>query len=248
MSQNKTVVPGMGTTSPEHRFDTDQVKNESTRPTPKKTYCPEMEMNAPGYNAVQESTIVRPDINPKPIVGFLYSISRKGVGEYWPLYIGPNKIGRSNTSDICLSEGSVSEQHAELVIRKMKNPEKTIASITDYRSTCGTMINGTSISFNAHECFNNDIITIGDNYELLLILIDAKAMNLHVAENFIPIAPEETTPVNPYSKNMDTPFTDSNYNYNRTGSEFDFMNTPENRGTIPLDGPKPLDRGKTKIL
>lgn len=126
-------------------------------------------------------------VNVKPVVGFVYSISRQGVGEFWPLHIGANTIGTSPSCDICLREATVSAEHAVLVVRKMKNPEKTIASISDARSTNGTMVNGESLGFSAVECVNGDVITIGENYELVLLLIDTKALGLKVAENFIPL-------------------------------------------------------------
>lgn len=90
--------------------------------------------------------------NQKPIVGFLYSISKSMAGEFWPLHIGSNTIGRSANCDVSLGEATVSEEHAVLVVRQMKNPEKIIASICDSRSTCGTMINGESLGFDQREC------------------------------------------------------------------------------------------------
>lgn len=123
----------------------------------------------------------------KPILGFLYSISRQGIGEYWPLYLGPNTIGSSPNCNICLREATVSEQHAVLMVRRLKNPEKTIASLEDTRSTNGTMLNGESLSFTQVECKNGDIITVGESYELVVFLIDVNALGLKVAENFIPI-------------------------------------------------------------
>ena len=123
----------------------------------------------------------------KPVVGFMYSISRQGVGEYWPLHVGANTIGSTPNCDICLREATVSAEHAVLVVRKMKNPEKTIASISDARSTNGTMVNGESLGFSAVECVNGDVITVGESYELVLLLIDAKALGLKVADNFIPL-------------------------------------------------------------
>lgn len=123
--------------------------------------------------------------NQKPIVGFLYSISKSMVGEFWPLHIGSNSIGRSADCDVCLGEATVSEQHAVLVIRQMKNPEKIIASICDARSTCGTMINGESLGFDQRECYNGDIITIGEHYDLFFILIDSKQIGLSVCRDFL---------------------------------------------------------------
>lgn len=254
MSQNKTVVPGMSPFTQDNPSENVYVKNTTTGISSKKTYCPEMGMHAPGYESTQQNAgSNQKNVNEKPVVGFLYSISKRGIGEFWPLHVGPNKIGRSKKCDICLSEGSVSEEHAEVVIRNMKNPEKLVASITDYRSTCGTMINGVSIAFNAQECVTNDIITIGENYELLIILIDAKKMNLHVAENYIHVA-EENTPVNPYSKDNENqnPFPDMNYNYNNNTplkpTESNYYTGPETGGTVPLDGSKAVVHGNTILL
>lgn len=132
----------------------------------------------------------KPIVSGKPVVGFLYSVSHTAAGEYWPLHIGQNTIGQSPDSDIVLSEGTVSADHAVLVVRKMKKPEKVIASLSDARSTNGTMINGESLGFAAVECHNGDVITVGDNYELYLILIDAPTLGLSVSENFIEIEEE----------------------------------------------------------
>jgi pSer/pThr/pTyr-binding forkhead associated (FHA) protein len=122
----------------------------------------------------------------KPIVGFLYSVSRTAVGEYWPVHIGQNVIGSSSECDIVLNEGTVSQRHAILHINKMKKPEKVEATISDCQSTNGTMVNGNSVSVaRPPECVNGDIITIGENYELLFILIDVKAIGLTQSEEFI---------------------------------------------------------------
>lgn len=123
----------------------------------------------------------------KPIVGFLYSISRTPAGEFWPLQIGPNKIGTSPSSDILLPEGTVSQNHAVLVVRKLKSSGNVIASITDAQSTNGTMLNGESLGFNPVECHSGDKIVIGENYEMVLILIDTAKMGLSVSEGFMPL-------------------------------------------------------------
>jgi pSer/pThr/pTyr-binding forkhead associated (FHA) protein len=121
----------------------------------------------------------------KPIVGFLYSISRTRVGEFWPLQMGRNTIGQAEDSDILLAEGTVSSNHAVIVTRQIKSG--IIAAITDSQSTNGTMINGEPIGFSAEECHDGDIITIGNNYELVLILIDAEKRGLKVSQDFIPV-------------------------------------------------------------
>jgi len=131
----------------------------------------------------------------KPLVGFLYSVSRTPFGEYWPLYLGQNIIGRDSKCSIQLEEGTVSSEHALIMVRKMKKPEKLIASIVDARSTCGTMINGESLGFDQVECKNMDIITIGENYELLFILIDTSILNLSTSEDFVSAEANASSPM-----------------------------------------------------
>lgn len=183
MSQNKTVIPGL------------ENSNQATQgiiggtssyaPYAGETVVPDI---AP------DNVVGRTSLNSKPIVGFLYSISRTNSGEYWPLRVGPNSIGRSVSCDIYLPEGTVSEQHAEFVVRLMKNPEKVTAAIYDQRSTCGTMINGESLGFEPRECANGDIITIGDHYDLYVVLIDVKLLGLSVCQDFIPVDAEQFNP------------------------------------------------------
>lgn len=169
MSSNKTVIPGM-----ESSYEPTQESRGQQFPG-SGTYVPG-NLQTPAGTKMTE----------KPIIGFLYSVSRTPSGEFWPLHIGSNTIGRSSECDVCLSEGTVSEQHAVLVVRMMKNPEKVIASVCDARSTMGTMINGESLGFDQRECFNGDIITIGAHYDLYFILIDVKQIGLNVCRDFIP--------------------------------------------------------------
>lgn len=165
-------------------------RNTNQRPMSKGTVVPGMEFRT--YPPEEPKDNRTNEIN-KPVVGFFYSISRTGIGEYWPLHIGQNTIGNSSDCDIALYEGTVSAEHAILVVRKMKNPEKIIASISDARSTNGTMVNGESLGFSAVECTNGDIITIGESYELLLILIDVKSIGLNTSQNFICVKQSSTT-------------------------------------------------------
>lgn len=210
MSQNKTVVPGMENggqrrNNPHSNYYTDfYARDTQATGISKGTVVPGMQQNADNNRQpstggrVSDFMYSRPQSN-KPILGFLYSISRQGIGECWPLYLGPNTIGCSPTCNICLREGTVSREHAILMVRKLKNPEKTIASLEDTHSTNGTMLNGNSLSFSQVECKNGDIITIGENYELVVFLIDIKALGLKVAENFIPInEPEMPHPLYDY--------------------------------------------------
>lgn len=188
MSQNQTVFPGIGPDEGDYRENRQYHSgNYSYSRENNGTVFPGMDNNngetRPGNRRVsfRQST--------KPLVGFLYSISRTGFGEYWPIHIGPNVIGRSEKCDIVLSEGTVSEEHAVIVVRIMKNPQKLDVSISDERSSHGTMVNGESISSSRPiECKNGDIITVGECYQLYLILIDTKLLGLSVAENFINVS------------------------------------------------------------
>ncbi|MBQ6954262.1 MAG: FHA domain-containing protein [Bacteroidales bacterium] len=119
----------------------------------------------------------------KPVLGFFYSVSKSSFGEYWPLYLGPNSIGRNGNCDIVLNEGTVSAQHATLIIHKEDDGE-VYAGIKDNGSTHGVKVNGKSIRFDMASCNNMDIVKIGKNYELLFILVDAEKLGLKPAETF----------------------------------------------------------------
>lgn len=192
MSQNKTVFPGMNNNR-ETKYSNENANSNSNEQRQincsQGTVFPGLENNSREQVSNGRSSSFYSE---KPVIGFLYSVSKKGKSEYWPLHIGQNTIGTSNKCDINLCEGTISSEHAVLVVRKMKNPEKIIASISDAKSTNGTMRNGESLGFSAVECFNGDILTIGENYELLLLLIDTKELGLSVSENFIHIESQET--------------------------------------------------------
>lgn len=246
MSQNKTVVPGMG----EGTYPMNENPGnfyERTQAVPRGTVVPGVNPGVAQGRRPASPVEPQPQAsarfhNPgKPVVGFLYSVSRQGIGEYWPLYIGPNTIGQSDKCNICLKEGTVSAEHAVLVVRKMKNPEKTVASISDARSTNGTMVNGVSLAFNAVECFNNDVITVGENYELVLILIDTATLGLKVAENFVAVESAEPEPAPFNYSQMGGPQAPTNPGI--PSGNFDFNPYQQgNRGAYgPTDGTVGLD-------
>lgn len=247
MSQNKTVIQGLEPAdSPKYNQGAanQNFYSRSARGAARGTVVPGMTghpspqpQSSQAYNTQAEQPISRPTAHPgKPVVGFLYSVSRTGAGEYWPLQIGQNTIGQSPNCHVVLPEGTVSSEHAVLVVRKMKNPDKVIASISDARSTNGTMLNGVSLGFSAEECHNGDIITIGDNYQLLIILVDAASLGLSVSPNFIPVEIDEEEEV---SDNLDIPqgFTRPGGAYNSFTPDMGGY-TPTN-GTVGLDGSQP---------
>ena len=248
MSQNKTVVPGMESANAHHGGDYQNdfyARSTNVRSAAKGTVVPGMERGNPNVSTQQRNTPHQSsNAGGKPVAGFLYSISRQGIGEYWPLYLGQNTIGSSDRCDICLREGTVSSEHAVIVVRKMRNPEKTIASISDARSTNGTMVNNESLGFSAVECFNGDIITVGENYELVLLLIDVQTLGLRVSDNFIPLESEmpfvgDDTPYTPNggSTRADD-YPPSFHPYDPTASMVrpPYDSRPTTDGTVGLDG------------
>ena len=217
MSSNKTIIPGMEdayTEQPNFGKQNTKVQDGTCVPNP--------------FGTVPNSANVP---NQKPVIGFLYSISKSGSGEYWPLRIGSNTIGRADNCNVSLSEATVSEQHAVLVVQQMKNPEKVIAWINDSGSTCGTMINGESLGFDRRECFNGDIITIGEHYDLYFILIDAKQIGLNVCRDFISTQP--TARMGNRPQNFGNPYAAPTNNQFTQGYEQENVNAQG--GTIGLD-------------
>lgn len=250
MSQGKTVIQGL---DPEKsNFGSAKSANSSSfysrgsqNSNERGTIVPGMEttQNRPSGNSSEPNLSQQsPKVtNPgKPIVGFLYSISRTALGEYWPLTVGRNTIGSSASSNIQLAEGTVSSEHAVIVVRQLKNSGNVIAAITDSMSTNGTMLNGETLGFSATECHNGDIITIGNNYELSLILIDCAKLGLSVSKDFISIESEkndrddDVSPFSPDETRIDG------------FSPFDNGPTPwNNGGYTPSDGTVGMDGGYT---
>lgn len=245
MSQSKTLLQGLDAAET-------NVNNSAMSGAPTDFYVNGNNSNnhrgtvVPGMQtaAGSGSSDVRPNKSPlksgqsgKPIVGFLYSISRTPFGEYWPLKIGPNTIGLNPNCDIVLPEGTVSGEHAVLVVRQIKNTGSVIAAIADEKSTNGTMINGETIGFSAEECKNGDVITIGNNYQLVLMLVDAAKMGLSVSADFIPVEVEADEEPEPDPWNDDTRW------QNNDNGGYD----PLTQGTVGLGGyDARINRGGTK--
>ncbi len=165
-----------------------QPQNQGNGMNAKKTIYPGMANAATSANSACTAT------HNTPIAGFLYSVSRTMAGEFWPIYEGPNKIGRSVEAVVQLNDPLISENHATLVVRPMYNQnQKTgiLVYVQDDASTCGTMLNGNSLGFEPKECHHGDILTIGPNYELYLILVDAASVGLapkEALQNIPPVA------------------------------------------------------------
>lgn len=199
MSQNKTVIQGLEPA--DKNFGSAPMGGgqgfytRGSRPAARGTVVPGMMEAQANQQSQQQGTTSAPqqtrrNVHPgKPVVGFLYSVSKTAVGEFWPLQIGRNTIGQSTDCDIVLAEGTVSANHAVIVIRQGKNG--IIAAIKDPESTNGTFINGERIDFEAEEVHNGDVITIGNNYQLVFLLVDAGQYGLKPNQDFIPVEVEE---------------------------------------------------------
>ena len=202
MSQNKTVIQGLepGTNYSSPSGSTNQnFYSRSGHASARGTVVPGMQDAIPESNNIQER-VNAPQTNRviqsgKPVVGFLYSVSRTPLGEFWPIQMGKNTIGQSSDNDIVLLEGTISSKHAVIVTRPGKNG--IIAAIKDTESTNGTLINGEPIDFSAEECHDGDIITIGNNYQFLFILIDSAKLGLATNKDFIPVEGTDSMPDDP---------------------------------------------------
>lgn len=204
MSQNKTVVPGMeqDNSGREHRNYAHQgggpqsfySRNENGRRPARGTVVPGMTDGQAGGQSGrgQECEPSRPRQTSyvgKPVLGFLYSVSRIGAGEYWPLYMGANTVGKNPNCDITLPEATVSDKHATITVRKAKG--MVSANIKDDTSTIGTKVNGEDIGFDSLQIQNSDIVTFGENYQCVIILVDAEKLGLSVSKSFIPVDTED---------------------------------------------------------
>ncbi len=230
MKEDETFVKERGNLNPYAREGFSRSAGE--------TYIPGMQGMAPG---VKEGIMTHQKSN-TPVIGFLYSISRKGIGEYWPLHLGTNTIGRSTDNDIVLLERSVSEHHATLSIKQMKSTGKLIATIRDVGSKNGMYLNEEELDYDNHSCKLNDTITIGVNYKLLLILIDAADYGLSVAEDFAAIEEDDM-----FFDGYSSDFRRDDATHSRFNL-YDADNRNVDTGTVDLNGSQPNKPGGTKLM
>ena len=215
MSTSKTVYPGMPAVA---------AAAPGTNQSKPMTQCPGL---AAPSNPNQPAA--------KQLMGFLYSVSKTAAGEFWPVYVGPNTIGRGADNSICLNEASVSEKHATLVVRKlMKNGASNGVSvfISDTLSTYGTMLNGETLDSHPRDCNNGDIITFGSNYEMYFVLVDPDALGLAPKDSFMES--------NPTPAPAPAPVVNPGWTQQPVG-----MNTGDaHKGTLPGTGSSPFDGRK----
>lgn len=148
-----------------------------------RTYVPDMYRQVAAEMYEEESGQGNPSFSTnvvrlqnRPLIGILYSISAGIEGELFPVYVGRNTIGSDLSCDICLRETSVSAQHGILLARKQTNAqgdEYINVILSDANSSYGTCVNGERLNFEKVTCNDGDVISIGQNYVLVLSLFNA---------------------------------------------------------------------------
>lgn len=187
MSQNKTIIPGFDNGNDD---GTGGLYGRSASAVDRsKTYIPDIYRNAAEEIADEQTSQndIELKLQGRTIVGALFSISHLPTGELFPIYIGRNTIGSSEGSDICLSEETVSPNHAVLLVRAVEGSDgKRTFKIymTDYDSEFGTMVGDVALEYDKIECRDHDIISVGCNYKFLLCLFDADRYGLQVSSGF----------------------------------------------------------------
>ncbi len=194
-----------------------------------------------GAKAQENSNVTPQEKQKGPVLGFVYSISRNGFGEFWPIYPGQNVIGRGEDCDIKLLEKTVSTHHADIRAKILKKSGEVVANIKDLGSKNGIEVNENELRYEEQDLKDGDKILIGDAYELLFILIDPKAKGLKMAENFCEC---EETPSDPFGYESNS---GQYQNSDATHSMYDHNNRNA-KGTVNLDSASNLDSGHTTIL
>lgn len=231
MSQDRTFVPGMENTGAGNLSS--MYSRTSNSSSFKGTIVPGMAPQTNGQ-ASNQVAVETPQTSGNavssgaPVVGFLYSISNQGVPEYWPIMLGFNRIGRDAENEIILKEQTVSGLHASIMVQKKRQTGDVVAIVRLERGRTGVLVNGEEVDLRyGSECQNGDILTIGENYTFILLLVNAEASGLSVASNFMKVEESESEK-----------------------DEFDFsMKTRHGvintnnvaRGTVALDGSAPID-------
>ena len=131
------------------------------------------------------ATTVNDMLQNRPLVGMLVSASHGGKVELFPIYLGRNVIGHATKADVRLSEASVSESHAVIVVRRQQQPKSLLlVSIKDTNSSYGTYVNGQSIDYDVHLIEDHDVIQVGLAYRLTFIKLDVDELGLKACPDF----------------------------------------------------------------
>lgn len=188
MSDNKTVIPGLQSQIP-------NIPGYQVPTSPSGIPQQGQETVIPG---VYNSQVSRGTSSSGQVFGFLFSVSKSLAGEYWPLMLGSNTIGRGSKNTIDLGEQTVSETHASIHVISRAN--KLIVYIKDDQSKTGTLLNGELLRGEA-DLKNGDIITIGEQYELYVTLINPNELGLAVKPDFKAVTKAVSPSTMPFGPN-----------------------------------------------
>lgn len=101
------------------------------------------------------------------IEGFLVTYSHNKYGQFYPLYLGKNRIGRDSKNDIVVDDLSMSGEHAIILFRGKQ------VFIEDRLSVNGTFLNDGEESIDRERLKDNDIIRMGKTTFKIKIIGDA---------------------------------------------------------------------------
>ena len=232
MTQDRTFVPGIDDASKsDFMYSRPSSSLGVSTASMSGTVVPGMVPQADGkISPIEVKKEDKKAVSGLPVVGFLYSISNQGIPEYWPLVLGYNSIGRNADNTVVLNEQTVSGLHASIRIQKKRNDDID-AVIRIEQGRTGVLLNDEDVDLQyGSRCKNGDVITIGSNYKLIAIIINAKASGLSVAEHFMPAQPV-ITEEDPFEK------------------EEKPLRTFGGSGTISLDGTDAFDNpGNTRYM
>lgn len=190
MSQNKTIVPGMDFmgnnggaddfyASLYNRTGSDQGRTSVPDIAKPSTPMPLVSQPVPDVSATStpiatqalRSSKRQVVFQERVVVGVLFSVSRGLLGELFPVYLGKNIIGQDPDCDIILSERNVSAHHAILFVRD--GEDGCDATITDFNSTYGTRVNDEDARYDTVNVHDDDILTVGNHYQLVVKFFNA---------------------------------------------------------------------------
>ena len=135
---------------------------------------------------------VTPPVTPRssappapPVVGFLYTLSNNNQAEFLALEIGTNRIGSAADCDVRLAEKTVSDHHCEILVRlPAQGATASLPASATPASRNGTLLNDEDLNYDMHNCVNEDVITVGFNYRMVLLLVDPAKYGLGAAPDF----------------------------------------------------------------
>ena len=187
MSQEKTIIPELLKKKIENNENATEKCNDKTQMLTPKTQVGKNagqepapapapaagNIDAGGPTVLQDTPKAAPQtpknviqLQDRPIVGMLFTISNGGKAEIFPLYMGRNEVGRTATADVCLNEESISQEQAIILVRRY-DKNKIHFTIVDNGSSNGTFINGELVEeLETHLLEDGSILDFGSGYKM----------------------------------------------------------------------------------